>query len=89
MIKGTTSSGFAFSIPETITDDWEIVEAYCKIMRGDILEVDKFPLMILGTEANVKKLKNHIKKNVGHVSASALMKELREIMNANDLTKNL
>lgn len=88
MLTGTTSTGFVYSVPESVTDDWSIVEAYCKIMRGDLGEVDQFPIMILGTEANVKKLKNHVKKVTGYLSAKGLMSELKEIMNAHDITKN-
>ncbi|MDO4393105.1 MAG: hypothetical protein Q4C80_01660 [Bacillota bacterium] len=50
MIKGTTKTGFEFEIDENVFDDWELVEAFREIERGDDGLIVDVVEQILGIE---------------------------------------
>lgn len=87
MIKGTTSSGFEFTISKEIKNDYELVE--------NLGELDSNPLMlgkivkqILGKEQTAQ-LKNHIRNENGIVPTNKMTQEIIEIFrNSGEETKN-
>lgn len=81
MIKGNTKSGFEFEIDENVFDDWELVEKFRAIEKGeDSLVVDVVE-QILGIEQK-ERLKNFIRDKNGKVSARKMETELEEIFEA-------
>ena len=81
MIKGNTKSGFEFEIDENVFDDWELIEKFRAIEKGeDSLVVDVIE-QILGIEQK-ERLKEFIRDKNGKVSASGMEMELEEIFEA-------
>ena len=87
MLKGTTASGFEFEISEEILDDYDFLELLCKIDEGETALTIKMVDMLLGKEQK-EKLKNHIRTELGRVSAKRLLAEVIEIFNATKEGKN-
>lgn len=87
MIKGTTKTGFEFEIDENVFDDWELVEAFRKIERGDDGLIVDVVEQILGIEQK-NALKEFIRDAHGKVSATAMEVELEEIFEACQQGKN-
>lgn len=80
MITGTTKTGFEFQLADNVLDDYELLEALCAIDSGNYGKVPAMVDALLGTD-QVKKLKDHIRKN-GKVSSAALVAEVFEILTA-------
>lgn len=87
MIKGTTKTGFEFEIDENVFDDWELVEAFREIERGDDGLIVDVVEQILGIEQK-NALKEFIRDAQGKVSATAMEVELEEIFEACQQGKN-
>ena len=85
MITGTTSTGFAFSIPEEARDDWELVEALVRVDKGDVSATVDALRLLMGDEG-YRALKEHCRRG-GRVSAGAMIAELREILEHDALKK--
>lgn len=87
MIKGTTKSGFQFEIQEEIFDDYELLETLVDADNGDNMALFQAIDMILdGTQKD--QLKEHVRNEKGRVPASAMVKELIDIMEASNAGKN-
>lgn len=86
MLKGTTESGFQYEIEEESLDDWELLEIFRKLDKGNPQYVVDACEKLLG-KTQYEQLKDHIRKEQ-RVSASAMMKEIEEIMQQNQETKN-
>lgn len=87
MIKGTTSSGFEFTISEDIKNDYELVENLGELEDNPLI-LGKIVNQILGKEQTAK-LKNHIRNEGGIVPTDKMTKEIIEIFrNAGEETKN-
>lgn len=87
MIKGTTKSGFQFEIQEEIFDDYELLETLVDADNGDNMAIFQAIDMILdGTQKD--QLKKHVRNEKGRVPASAMVKELIDIMEASNAGKN-
>ena len=81
MIKGNTKTGFEFEIDENVFDDWELVEKFRAIEKGeDSLVVDVVE-QILGIEQK-NRLKEFIRDDNGKVSVAKMEAELEEIFEA-------
>lgn len=81
MVKGNTKSGFEFEIDENVFDDWELVEKFRAIEKGeDSLVVDVVE-QILGIDQK-ERLKNFIRDKNGKVSVMKMETELEEIFEA-------
>lgn len=82
MIKGTTKTGFQFSISDEARDDMEILENLSKFGEGRIDLVPKTLVALLG-EKQKDKLYEHCtikgKSGKSRVSAKKIMQELQNI----------
>lgn len=87
MIKGTTKSGFKFEIQEEIFDDYELLETLVDADSGDNMAIFQAIDMILDG-AQKDKMKEHVRNEKGRVPASAMVKELMDIMEASNAGKN-
>ena len=78
MIKGTTKTGFQFSISEEARDDMEILENLAMMSEGRIDVVPKTLVALLGQKQK-DKLYDHCRSKSGRVSAKKVMQELQNI----------
>lgn len=89
MVKGTTKSGFAFSVDPEVVRDMEFVEL-AAAAREDGLLLPAIITMVLGDKQK-KKLYEHIKKDHKRVLLEVVNDEFSEILeaiNTNSETKN-
>lgn len=87
MIKGKTVTGFDYEIDEIKLDDWEILEKFNAIDKGEsglFVDVAQY---LLGAD-QLDKLKKHVKENVGRVSISGMIEELASIFEGATEIKN-
>lgn len=87
MFKGTTKSGFQFEIPEEVFDDYELLETLVDADNGDNMAIFRAIDIILDG-AQKDKMKEHVRNEKGRVPASAMVKELIDIMEASNAGKN-
>lgn len=86
MIKGKTQTGFEFEIPDTVGDDYEVLEAVAKLQKGkDVLALVVLIDRVLGEEQK-EAFKEHCRID-GRVSTERMMNEFFDIFTANDATK--
>lgn len=78
MVKGETSTGFTYELPEDAFDDYELLEVLRKIDKGESGYIVDMIDMLFSKE-QITALKEHIRKEDGKVSARALMQEVGEI----------
>lgn len=86
MIEGTTNSGFNFSIPDGLTEDFRLLKAYKDIRNGDEeAKVDAaidLVSVIFSDDDEEKRFYEHLaNQNGGRVPSPVLFKELFEIVN--------
>lgn len=88
IVKGKTASGYSFAIDSRIKDDIDLSEAAIEVQFGESLidqynAVKKMGRILLGSDENVQKLKDTIrKKNDGFCSNEAFYAEINEIIEA-------
>ena len=88
MIEGTTRSGFHFEIDEDVFDDYFVLDALARIDKGDFTGLHEGISAVLG-ERDTDRLINHVKADKKRVSATAMIAEFGEILNAaKELSKN-
>jgi|GEM_PF-521680 len=89
MTEGKTKSGFAFKIDEDVRDDMELLEGFIDLDDGDMKALPKCIIALLGKEQKIA-LYNHCRsEKTGRVSASKVMKEVKEILDfASEEVKN-
>lgn len=94
MIKGTTSTGFAYEYDETRLDDMRFVDVLAVVVDPEappfqkIAGASQLLTMLLGPDMK-KALYEHIgKKYEGRVPRADLQQALEEIMQAKDAEKN-
>lgn len=80
MVTGTTSSGFSFSLEETVLDNMELVDTLAQMQEGDPLAVSAVVRMVLGDQRRA--LYDHLRTADGRVPASAVSEEIRQIFDA-------
>lgn len=85
MIKGETKSGFAYEIPDSVGDDYEVLECMARIQKSDVLAVVDLIDLVFGSEQR-KAFKEHCREN-GKVSTERMMTEFFEIFSDNVATK--
>lgn len=78
MISGTTESGFEFSLDPEALDDYELLEYLCDIDNGDVSKITVAANALLG-DAQMKKLKEHLRNEKGRVSAKKMIEEITQI----------
>lgn len=86
MIEGKTSSGFEYEIPRENLDNYELVEMLAEAEENPLL-FPKTVTMLLGKE-QTEKLKNHVRTESGVVPAEEMTKEIFEIFESQNETKN-
>ena len=83
MITGKISSGFEFSIDETVTDEWEFVKAIglceSKNIAESVYGMSKVIEMLLGSEGEAKLVKHIKDKNNGKCSQKNMSEAILEI----------
>ena len=87
MIKGTTSTGFAFEIEEDVLDDYELLELLNEADNGKANAMLAVTEWVLGKEQK-EALKNHLRNARGKVSAKRMIEEVMEILNSDGVGKN-
>jgi len=80
MIKGTTRSGFEFTVAEDITNDMELFEALCDLDNGKLTAAVEVCRRILGDQK--KALYDHLRGPDGRVPADKVSEEIVDIMAA-------
>lgn len=91
MVKGTTKSGFRYSVDENILDSWQFVEALRDVQQKDKVKaaaavVDLIRL-VLGEE-QTQRLAKYLTKDGKYVSAETMLKEYKEIVGRVRNSKN-
>ena len=87
MISGKTNPGFAFELSEDVLDDYELLEVLCDVDAGEYGKVPEVVKLLLGEEQK-NKLKEHIRKENGKVSANLMLSEVTDIFNSTKSLKN-
>ena len=89
MITGTTKNGFSYVIPDTVGDDYEVLEAIAELKKGrDILSVPTLIDRVLGAKPGQKKaFMDHCRQEDGRVSTEMIMNEFFDMFNNNEATK--
>lgn len=85
MIKGTTKSGFEYEIPDSVGDDFEVLECMTRIQKNDVLAVVELIDLVFGVEQK-NAFKEHCREN-GKVSTERMMTEFFDIFSDNAATK--
>lgn len=86
MVKGTTSSGFTFEIPEGLDTDFRFIKAYTWTICGDEDKamkgvVELVSAIFANNEEEEKRLYEHLgKKHDGRVPFDVLFAEINEII---------
>ena len=84
MIKGTTKSGFNYTIQEGALDDYEELREIDKGNTSLIVDVIE---KIIGSEQK-EQLKKHVRDETGRVSIKRMVDEIGEILRGNQQGKN-
>lgn len=87
MLSGRTKSGFEFEIDNDILDDWELLECFREIDRGNEDYIVDAAKQLLGDE-QYGKLKDFVREKYGRVKASVMADEIVDIMNHSKEGKN-
>lgn len=86
MIKGKTSSGFAYKISEARVSNYELIESLNETETNP-LALPKTVNLLLGKE-QADKLKDHLRDEEGLISTENLSSEIMEIFQNQSETKN-
>lgn len=81
MVKGTTETGFAFSVNEKKLNDAEFLELFARTQKADNLAVFELIEATLGAEQK-KALYEHCRDKDGIVPVDKLSAEIGEIFKA-------
>lgn len=87
MTKGKTNTGFEFEIDESKLDDWELLEKFNAIDKGETGMFVDVANELLGLE-QMEQLKEHVKKTVGKVTITGMVGELSAIFSEASEIKN-
>lgn len=82
MIKGTTKSGFNYTIQEGALDDYELLEELREIDKGNTSLIVDVIEKIIGSEQK-EQLKKHVRDETGRVSIKRMVDEIGEILRGN------
>ena len=80
MVKGVTSSGFAFEVSEDIGNDMELFEALCDLEDGKVTAIMPVFRKVLGDQKQA--LYDHLREKDGRVPMDKAQEEILEIFNA-------
>lgn len=89
MVKGTTTTGFKFSVDPEAIKDMEFIELAAATEENGLL-LPKMIEKVLG-EKQKKKLYDHVRNSKGRVMVEDINNEIKEVfdaINADNETKN-
>jgi hypothetical protein len=86
MKQGKTKTGFEFELSESIANDYEVVELLSEL-EDNPLVLTKLVVKILGKE-QATRLKNHVRDENGTVPTDKMTREIIDIFQGSDETKN-
>ena len=79
MINGKTTSGFEFSIPEDVYDDYDLVILFAEYQKKpSTILIDEIANRFLGAEQK-KALMDHLRDENGRLRTSDMLEALTEI----------
>lgn len=82
MVKGTTRTGFQFSVPENAMDNMELLDAMAEIASEDsILATGRVLVMLIGKKQRAA-LYNTLRTEDGRVPIAAAAEALKDIFGA-------
>lgn len=81
MIKGQTSSGFDYELPENAIDNMELIDALAETTENNPIAVSRVCRLFLG-ESLRRRLYDHLRTEDGRVPIEAISNELRELFAA-------
>lgn len=87
MIKGVTTSGFAYEIKEEALNDYEILEQLREVDKGDLAAIVDVVNTLLSEEQK-NALKDHLRGEDGRVGMKEMIQEVAEILQSNQEGKN-
>ena len=87
MLKGETSSGFAFEIPDSRRNSMELLDALSAMDQGDGAQLSTV-LNLLFTKEQKKALYEHLRTPEGNVPIDKVGQELKEMFSASAQGKN-
>lgn len=87
MIKGITTTGFAFEVEDEALDNYELLETLTCIDKGDLTVIPEMLDILLGKEQTAQ-LKEHVRQQVGRISTKAMMNEVALILGSGNKLKN-
>ena len=80
MIEGQTSTGFAFSIDETVLDNMELLDAIAE-SEEDPIGISRVCVLLLGKDGR-RQLYDHLRQEDGRVPVEAVSQAMVEIFHA-------
>lgn len=86
MIKGTTRTGYKFSIKESALNNYELIEVLSRLDTEPLL-IPKVLLLLLG-ETQRDKLVEHCRTTDGTVPMDKLSEELSDILKVDQVKKS-
>lgn len=87
-MKGTTKSGFEYSVPEGVFDDMELIDALADVNSGrDGLQISVVVRKIFDDEQR-KRLYDHVRNEQGRVPTGDILDLITEIAEADTDGKN-
>lgn len=86
MIKGKTSTGFSYEIPEENLNNYELVEVLGEMEENPLL-ISKTVNLLLGKE-QANELKEHLRTESGIVPTDKMSTEIMEIFEKQKEVKN-
>lgn len=87
-MKGTTKSGFEYSVPENVFDDMELIDALADVNSGrDGLQISVVVRKVFDEEQR-KRLYDHVRDESGRVPTGSIMDVITEIASESTDGKN-
>lgn len=80
-MKGKTSTGFKYEIPDEALDDMEVLDALIDLDVGEPSGIKRAMVGLIGEDGK-KALYEHCRQENGRVSAQLVISELKEILDA-------
>lgn len=87
MVEVKTKSGFACKIDEEALNDWELLEGFREVDKGNASAIVDIAPRLLGEDA-FKELKEHVRTDKGRIPVDAMINEISEIMSGANAGKN-
>lgn len=83
----TTKSGFTCEIDPDALNDWELLEGFREIDKGNTSAIVDVAPRLIGDDA-FNRLKEHVRTDKGRIPVDAIINEISQIMNGSNEGKN-